>query len=514
MAALREYQTKCINMCRKAYVDGRRRIMVALPTGSGKTVIFTEQARAALNKGLRVMVIVRRKSIVMQTVQRMQGDLKLTVGRFMSSYTEHLDSRCVVSSIDTLARRSKREDVQRYVCGFDLVIVDEAHDTTSDSYQKVLNFMATSIKKPTFIGYTATPYRIGNKGHEWWDCCVIPTYGVDLMNSGHLAPLDIYAPTTINTDKINFVGSDFQNKQLFERVNVNKIYGNIISSYERIAKGKSAIVFCVNKKHSKMVCERFKEAGYESEHCDCGTTVEERAKVINFMQKCIEKKKPFILCNVNIFSTGIDIPEVSVAIQARPTASKVLYIQQVGRILRPHPTKDKAILIDHGGNCRRFGSPYEKRDPEMVSQRGQIRKEANKVVGHRCPACSFFSAVRPARCPSCGRDHEQAQKTPQESADELSIINSVEPDHNVKKVDSYYKNALYRIKQNLLNKNQNPDYAYYILYEKEGPHFVDFLRGHGCPDVIMGAILRMHRPKPRGRVNEIPKPYHGKIYCA
>lgn len=511
---LRGYQIKCLEMCRKAYLDDRRRILVSLPTGSGKTVIFTEQARKCLSKGKRVLVIVRRRSIVIQTVERMQCELLQKVGIYMSSYTTNEDAQCVVSSIDTLAARSKRFDVQRYLQDFDLVIVDEAHDTTSDGYKRVLGHIASSQKLPTFIGYTATPYRIGSKGHDWWDCCVIPAYGIDLMNLGYLCPLDIYAPSTIDVKTINVIRGEFSNTQLYDAVNVNKIYGNIIESYKKIADGKSALVFCVNKKHSKNVCERFREAGYAAEHCDCGTSIEERTKVINFMQDCIKKGKPFILCNVNIFSTGIDIPEVGVAIQARPTASKVLYIQQVGRILRPHKSKEKAILIDHGGNCRRFGSPYEKREPEMVSRREKIKETVNKVIGHRCPSCSYFSTVRPDICPSCARDHQSAQKTPKESQDELEMISQAQTPTKAKKTKIYYKNALYRIKENLLNKNKNPDYAYYILYDKEGEHFLDFIREDGCPHPIMDALMKMHRENPVEVIRDRAPTYNGKIYCA
>lgn len=487
---LRDYQLRTIELCRKAYKDGHRRTLVALPTGSGKTEIFIEQTRSALSKGKRVLIVVRRKSIVLQTAKRLAAALDTQVGVYMSNHTHSQQSSCVVSSIDTLSLRFKNSLVKEWALKFDVIIVDEAHDATSDSYEKVLSYLA-DVGKKTIIGYTATPYRIGKKGHTWWSCCIKPVTAAQLRDKGYLAPLTIYSPANMDTSNIKIMRGEFHNSDLYQAVNQKKIYGNIIKTYKRLAEGKSAIVFCVNKEHSRRVSQAFIEAGYDSEHSDCGTSAEERKRVLDYVGRARGQGKPFILCNVNIFSTGIDIPSVGVIIQARPTASKVLYIQQVGRVLRTFNGKEHALLIDHGGNASRFGSPYDDHEPELNDIERYNKSEVMRQVGHRCQSCGYYASVKPEVCPGCGKNHAEDAIIPKETEEPLELYSC----DRINKL----KKELYFVREALLNKGKSIDYAYYVMHKKHGASILNYLPDLDCPDVIRRIIEKRQLQMDRGK---------------
>ena len=473
---------RTIELCRQAYRDGHRRTLVALPTGAGKTEIFMHQAKTAISRGLKVLILVRRKSIVTQTAERIGSNVGVLMGRHMNG----LDAGCVVASIDTIGRRFTKPGTKEFLDSFDLVIVDEAHDTTSNTYQKVLNHIVR-LDTVAVLGYTATPYRIGKKGHGWWECCVKPVKAYELRDEGYLAPLTIYSPANMDIGSVGLSNGDFNNSELYTVVNQRKIYGKIVDTYEKLAKGQSAIVFCVNKEHSRRVCEAFKLRGFEAEHCDCGTDLSERERVLNYLKSTTTTKdKPFILCNVNIFSTGIDVPSVGVVIQARPTASKVLYIQQVGRALRTFNGKGKALLIDHGGNAMRFGSPYDDGLPELTDAKSFSKEQVvNKVLGHRCQACGFFASTPPDVCPGCGHRKAEDMIIPKESEEELALFRG----ETFKKL----KKELYFIKEALYNKGKSADYAYYVLHNKHGDAVIEHLSELDCPDPIRRIITKKQR---------------------
>ena len=502
---LRDYQTRTLELCKKAIGEGKKRVLVTLPTGAGKTVIFIEQIKEAFQQGKRVLVLCRRRSIIAQTDLRICGALKRydrPVGTLMGSTNfRAFQADIVVSSIDTVFRRLRRDSYKKWLHSFDLVIVDEAHDATSNSYAETLTHINKSERMPNIIGYTATPYHIGNKGHVYWDSCIMPITASELRDQGYLAPLAIYSPAHINTKMVQIVRGDFHQSKLYECVNQKQIYGNILDTYKKLADGQSALVFCVNKEHSRRVAETFKAAGYNAEHCDCGTQLEERMRVMAFMRKSVLENKPFILCNVNIFSTGIDIPEVQVCIQARPTASKVLYIQQVGRILRPHETKGKALLIDHGGNALRFGTPYDDHQPDLFNREKGTRVNYEKTVGYRCQRCAYYCSAKQDKCPACGYAPEPV--IPKETLQDLVRLE----EEQVKK----YKQQLYFIRQALMRRGASPDHAFYSLHKQHGSKIIRFLPDLDCPRWLRNTIIENERV--RGMANARKKQvFRGTVY--
>ena len=159
---------------------------------------------------------------------------------------------------------------------------------------------------------------------------------------------------------IRKTGEDYNAKALYERIDSLNLYSNIVKTYQKEGRNKSALCFCINVEHSQKICEAFRQAGYNAFHCDSDTNKTDRLKAL---QSLNNPEKPTIVTNCNIFAVGVDVPKLEVCILARPTQSEILYIQQVGRALRISPGKKKAIIIDHAGNCARLGPPDMLRTP-------------------------------------------------------------------------------------------------------------------------------------------------------
>ena len=396
---LRDYQQDAIKMVRASTRAGNKKVMVSLPTGGGKTVIFIEQAINAVKKGGTVLVLVRRRQLVFQTARRLLerciqeglGGEPSMVGIYMGKCREV--RLITVASVDTLVRDHK--NLKLAFSSFQLVIVDECHDCTSLGYIDVLS----KLKPKYVIGYTATPYRIGRKGHTFWDDVVVPATAAQLRNAGHLVPTKIYCPSKPDLSKVAVVSGDYKQDELAKVMSKSWVYGDLVKHYQRLSTNRPAICFCVTVEHSKAVAEAFQEAGIKAYHVDADTPQKERDEVIRRLKK--NSRGDFVLCNVNIFSTGVDIPEVKTLILARPTRSLVLYLQQVGRGLRPAKGKRDCLILDHAGNCLKFGSPYNKFSPQLSDMEKFKRdKVANKFKD--CSRCSYLLPLNAKQCPACG----------------------------------------------------------------------------------------------------------------
>ena len=394
---LRAYQQKCIVDVRKSIKAGNNRVMVFMPTGAGKTVIFIEQIIRAMLKGGTVLVLTRRRQIVIQTARRIVEALKRldmptnTVGVYMAGSKDI--NLITVSSIDTVVRK---KDLP--FKGVDVVIVDEAHDCTSDGYVKVLD----KLKCKYVIGYTATPFRIGRKGHKFWQDVVHPVSTAELRDKGFLVPTKIFCPSKPDLSGVNVVNGDYNQAKLHEAMNQTQVYGDIVRHYKKLSDYRPAICFCVNIEHSKAVAEAFNEAGITAFHVDADTPQKERDELIARFKK--NHSSQFVLCNVNVFSTGVDIPHVKTLILARPTKSLVLYLQQIGRGLRPVRGKEDCLILDHAGNCLRFGDPFNTFTPQLEDlEKGERSKDAPSKFKD-CRFCHYMLPLSAKVCTACGQD--------------------------------------------------------------------------------------------------------------
>jgi superfamily II DNA or RNA helicase len=382
---LRAYQQRAIADTRAAINAGSRAPLLVLPTGGGKTIIFSAIAQSAAAKGNRVLILVHRRELIHQASSKLQW-IGLDHG-IIAAGVPASDAQVQIASVQTLARRLTRMDWQP-----GLIIIDEAHHATAGQWARILDHWPNAYR----LGVTATPCRLDGCGlRNAFNAMVLGPSVADLISAGYLSPARIYAPPVVaDLQSIRSRGGDYANDQAAAAMDRPTVTGDAIAHYQRLAAGQQAIAFCCNVAHAVSVCDAFKTAGIGAELL-LGNTPDREQVVADFASHRIR-----VLVTVDVVSEGFDVPAASCAILLRPTQSLGLYLQQVGRVLRPAPGKEHAVILDHVGNVTRHGFPDDPRDWSLDDRMRRSKGTPAPSV-RTCPEC--FAAFKPAPiCPVCG----------------------------------------------------------------------------------------------------------------
>ena len=476
----RWYQTKALDLIRKAFCDGHRKIMLFMATGSGKGFIFQELTKGSSIKGKKTLLLMRRRSLIFQSHERLNkiGIKNSVIMGNEKGFNPSLNVQ--VASIDTVAKRDNID----FLFDYDVLIVDECHDCTAPNYKE---FLSKFSDKTIFIGLTASPFPVGNKVHDFWDACVKPLEIRDLVKEKYLTDCAIYVPSELDLTNIKTTGGDYNQKELGDKMGQLEIIGDVVSSYKKFGNNQAAICFAVNKDHSMKLAYEFNNNNIPAIHCDESNTQKERDDAISKLRRGEIK----ILCNVNIFSTGVDIPEAIVGILARPTKSEILYIQQVGRLLRPYrrcgkcssgydnsqscpicgydkPSfiKERAIIIDNANNIKRHGHPFKNRFPALKKEDIQKKKEAEKYEFKlkTCKACYFEYHANIKACPDCGHENEKVERELKKRDGTMVPYNEYE---EILDKMNYYKSIQ-------LQKGLKENFPFFKIYEDFGDVVFDY----------------------------------------
>jgi DNA repair protein RadD len=392
---LRPYQTRDITRIRAEFARGKRRICYTAPTASGKTVLFVHAARKAVAQGQRVAILVHRVELVDQTCEALAEEEEIEYGVVAAGYPENPAALVQVCMVQTLARRLERLD------GVKFLIVDECHHILAATWIA----LAAAVPNARILGVTATPERLDGKGlSAAFDALVIGPKVKDLIAEGWLAPFAIFAPEhQVDLKKLRSVAGDFALGPLAERMNTDTVTADAIAEYRKHLNRQSALVFCVTVKHSQRTARAFREAGINAVHLDGDTPARERRAIIARLGF-----EPLVVCNCGIIAEGLNVPVVGGIIMLRPTKSLALYLQQIGRALRPAPGKTHAVILDHAGNVYRHGFP----DLEHAWSLEGRPKLRGKALVKRCPACGALIPAAARECPECGAEQPRPPAPP------------------------------------------------------------------------------------------------------
>jgi superfamily II DNA or RNA helicase len=412
MTTLRPYQTQGIDELRSAFSAGARSALYVLPTGGGKTTIFVDVARRALERGKRVCVLAHRRELVEQASRRLDA-FEIPHGIIAAGKRVHVPvcsrSGIAVASVQTLVRRE--------VDAFDLLVVDEAHHAPAGSWGKIIERMPSA----RVLGVTATPCRLDGKGlaSTFEKMILGPNYS-ELIAGGFLTDADVFAPTRPDMTGTKRRAGDYAAEEIDAAVNRPTITGSAVEHYLRLAMGKRAVAFCASVAHAEAVAEAFRYAGVPSACLHGKLDSDVRAARLAEL----ERGELLVLTACDIVSEGFDLPALDVAILLRPTCSLGLYLQQVGRVLRPFVGKIRALVLDHVGNVFRHGFPTEDRFwslSEGAVHRAPSTDDEAAFLIRQCPAC--FAVHRPSQvCVSCGHVYETRDKAPEFSEVVLQAI--------------------------------------------------------------------------------------------
>jgi superfamily II DNA or RNA helicase len=247
-----------------------------------------------------------------------------------------------------------------------------------------------------------------------FDCLIRGPSVAELIERGYLAPPRVFAPPTISTEGMHTLMGDYLKSEVSAAVDKPKVTGDAIDHYQKLTPGLKAAVFCVSLEHAAHIATAAQDAGITA--CQIDGTMDRdvrRGIIRDFRQGLIKW-----LVSVDLLAEGFDVPDIEVGIFLRPTQSLGLYLQQVGRILRPAPGKSTAFLLDHAGNCQRFGLPQEDREWTLntdTATRGAKERPISIRVCHKC-----FSAQKSGKpaCAYCGTAFKvEARKVSQEDGE-------------------------------------------------------------------------------------------------
>jgi superfamily II DNA or RNA helicase len=382
---LRGYQQQAIDDLRNAYRAGAKAPLLCLPTGGGKTIIFSAIANSAAARGKHVLILVHRRELLHQASRKLT-DIGLDHG-LIAAGIPATDHPVRIASVQTLVRRLSRMDWQP-----SLIIIDEAHHASAGSWDRVLCHWPDAYR----LGVTATPCRLDGRGlASAFDQLVLGPSVADLISAGFLSPARIYAPPVVaDLTGLRRRAGDYAADQAATAMDRPTVTGDAIAHYQRLAPGQRAIAFCCSIDHASHVAASFNAACIAAATL-LGNTPDRDGVVAEFDAGTVQ-----ILVTVDVVSEGFDIPAASCAILLRPTQSLGLYLQQVGRVLRPAPGKQAAVILDHVGNVHRHGFPDDHR--EWTLAEGARRATGTSAPSVRtCPEC--FAAFKPAPiCPVCG----------------------------------------------------------------------------------------------------------------
>ena len=387
---LRAYQRADLDCIIAAFNEGVRRILYTLPTGGGKTVIFTDLAREVDAAGLGVIILTHRDELMQQASQALQrlGVLHGVIAAGGAAPTRH---RVQVASVFTLVRRLD------WLAGHSprLVIVDEAHHAAASTWKRI---MAALPEEADILGVTATPRRLDGKPlDDHFDRLICGPSIAKLIDDEWLAPCTVFTPPRgPDLSKVKIRAGDYAVDQLAEVMGRRVVISGAVKEYERLCPGKPAIAFCVDIDHSERVARAFAARGWRAAHVDGETPTRHRRELI----AALDRGELDILCNCGLISEGLDVPGVEAAILLRPTKSLALYLQMVGRALRPG--KEMAHILDHAGNVYRHGLPTARR---RWSLRGKVRQHHDDDAAAdliRCPECGAINPASADLCENCG----------------------------------------------------------------------------------------------------------------
>lgn len=225
---------------------------------------------------------------------------------------------------------------------------------------------------------------------------VIGPSTADLIEKGWLSKYKLYTPKPIDVSDLRMVAGDYDKKELDEKMKTADVTGDAVSHYQKYTPGQKALVFAWSVDSSQFVAERFNAAGIPAAHIDGTTKKDQREQIVRDFGSGVIR----VLCNCEIVSEGYDCPSVQVLFLLRPTASLGLYLQQIGRGLRPSPGKEFVTIFDHANSCHKHGFPDDPRDWSLEGEKKKKRPEKAKLLCRTCPEChrTYPLSVRICEC--------------------------------------------------------------------------------------------------------------------
>jgi ATP-dependent helicase IRC3 len=346
LLTLRPYQTEAIEAILKAETQGIRRPLLALPTGTGKTIIFTHLIS---QRDGRSLVLVHRDELIQQAAEKLSLIAPgLEVG-IVKAAKDEVDAPCVLASVQTLSRESR---LARLPLGFETVIVDEAHHGVAETYRRILEAVGSFHPDgPLTVGVTATPMRGDQVGLDAvFQEIVYRKSIMEMIIAGYLADIrGIQVGLKVDFRKLHTRAGDFVDSEVEELLMEADAPEYLCLAYQKHAMGRKALLFTPTVNMARLMATVLKAQGIAAEMVYGETPLDERRAIL----QRLKTGETQVLCNCGVLTEGYDEPSVDAIVLMRPTKSPTLYTQMIGRGTRLFPGKADCLVLDLVGATAR-----------------------------------------------------------------------------------------------------------------------------------------------------------------
>lgn len=489
MFELRPYQKPIATKVFKYMVaHPNKHPLVAMPTGSGKTVVMADIIHKALSNwpNTHILILSHVKEILDQDYRAISKHLKefnISVGLYSAGFNRREVQQVTVAGIQSVYRNG------HLFSDYNLIIIDECHLIPNSDTSMYRTFFS-SINNPRYLGLTATPFRLDsgyiyNNKESIFDDLIVDLTTSDrftkLIDDGYLCDLKTQGTKTeFDTRDIGTRGGDFDAYEMSAKFNRDEITKSACKEIVKFgADCKKWLIFAIDIKHAESIADTLISMGIPTLAIHSKMEFDR-----DWTIKTFKEGKIRAIVNVNVLTTGFDDPEIDLIALLRPTKSPVIHIQTIGRGLRPAQSKSYCLILDFAGNTRRLGPINEIRIKKI--RKGQDPNGDGDAPTKTCPHCEAILSIRTMVCPWC------EYKFPEKSALEGHAIKS-DPISRKKSVEWYDVSNVNYIIHAPRNKPKMAKVSYqcglqyfneYVCIEHKGyakhkaDHWVKFRGGH------------------------------------
>ena len=345
MIELRDYQQEAIDNLKKMREDGKTIALLYHATGVGKTITAATDAKAVSGRTLFLVNALKLASQAKDTFAKVWPEA--TLGEYTGSQKD-VSQTVIFATVQSISK-----DLEKFSpTDFDYLIVDECHHAAANTYQKIFTYF-----HPKFIlGLTATPER--SDGEDMLELFQNVAHKMDLKTAverGVLVPIRcIRVKTNIDLTDVRINGIKYNSQDLESKLFIPERNQLIVDTYLKYVNGKKTVIFCASVDHAAEIAKLLRDGGVKAEAVSGRDRVEVREKIL----KDYETGSTNVLCACDLLNEGWDSPHTTVLFMARPTMSKTIYLQQLGRGTRRYPGKEDLLMVDFVDNANMFNMPY------------------------------------------------------------------------------------------------------------------------------------------------------------
>ena len=400
MIELRPYQRDLLQQVQTALAaDTKARVMMQLPTGGGKTIIAGALLADWFTGGRKAVWLTHRRELAEQTCRMLTGahisamtDVKWTPGTDAPA----MSGGAVILMAQTVSRRTDSMEVWHGYNADDLMVIDEAHHAAAEGWERAMKQWPGRI-----IGMTATPWRLSEKEgfDHLFDELICGPQVADLQAADWLCD----ARTLLPPPEQRIIGGELDRTGDYTELGIERanrpdvMTAGVLNSWQKDFGDRPTIAYAVSVDHARNLASVFNDAGIPAAVILGDTSSEERNKAIAGFREGTLK----VLVNVVVATEGFDLPDASCIVIARPTMSLALYLQMVGRGLRPKDDGRDCLILDLAANSEKHGLPEEHRKWSLEPRGIESPGEAPVVW---CPQCETVSPATSHHCRGCGDD--------------------------------------------------------------------------------------------------------------